>query len=336
MDWCFPSWKSLCRPSWETRRSPKRERLLTLEGLETRLLPSKAIQSLVTVPELTSNVISGPRGYLWVGAQTNSDNPTAAIDRIGLNGSVTTFPVPSPENSTDAYLINSLTTGPDGNLWFIADPPAAIGTNNYDNQIVIGNMTPAGVVTEFPPIPLPSGQSASARSIISGPGGDLWFAYSVMTSQFQNQNFIGQVTTSGAVELFPIASSGANPIIFSLAAGADGSLWFTESAWPTISALGQFSPSGAVTFSTIPGVTGRRSKTGQTAASSWPAKTLGAGTKFSNCRPRRSCRVINSPAPLRAHSRLIWVRRMDRSGSRINQDSQSAGSRQTAWPKLIT
>ena len=44
------------------------------------------------------------------------------------------------------------------------------------------------------------------------------------------RDFIGRVTTAGAVTLFPVSSFGPkSPVdVDSLAAGADGNLWFTE------------------------------------------------------------------------------------------------------------
>lgn len=108
-------------------------------------------------------------------------------------------------------------------------------------------MTPAGVVTEFPPIPVPAGQNANVSSIVSGPGGDLWFGYTVSASKGQSQDFIGRVTTAGAVKLFPISSARSNGYgLNSLAAGADGNLWFTESVGDG-TVFGRMSPSGVVT-----------------------------------------------------------------------------------------
>jgi virginiamycin B lyase len=227
---------------------------LILEDLEGRRLLSQAVQSIVTLvgPDYPpSNVISGPDGDLWVGI-----NPTvssAAIDRIGLNGSVASFPVPDNLAHGAFFGIVSLTTGPDGNVWFDTASLATTGS-----QVVIGKMTPAGEVTEVPPIPLPAGETDVSRVIVSGPGGDLWFGYTVYdaTHRLPNQNFIGQATTAGAVTLFPIPSFfatkpilggvHASPVLDSLAAGADGNLWFTEGAGSDF-IFGRMSPSGVVT-----------------------------------------------------------------------------------------
>jgi streptogramin lyase len=53
-----------------------------------------------------------------------------------------------------------MTTGPDGNLWFVEF-----------NGNAIGRITPRGAITEFP---LPTGNSGPS-SITTGPDGALWF-----------------------------------------------------------------------------------------------------------------------------------------------------------------
>jgi streptogramin lyase len=223
----------------------KRSRSWIVEGLEGRRLLSNAIQPFVTLqsPDLpTSNVISGPGGDLWVGVSPTSNS--AAIDRVGLNGSVTSFAVPG--TAADGFFINSLAEGPDGNVWFVAD----FNPSSSDNQVIIGSVTPAGQVTEFPPIPVTARLGAAAHGIVSGPGGDLWFGYTVTGSGSTSgsQNFIGRVTTDGSVALFPISSFGSNSseIVYSPVSGADGNLWFTEGLGKDF-VLGRMTPSGAVT-----------------------------------------------------------------------------------------
>ena len=255
MDWYVSLLKSPGRPSRHSRRAPQRKLSLTLEDLEGRrlLTNANAIQSFVPVQagSATSNLISAADGDLWIAVADNNptpatDLPSASIERIGLDGSVTSFPVPLPGNAFNGIFITSLTAGPDGNVWFGAELHVA-GTN-IENQVAFGYVTPAGVFTEFPPIPLPAGQTALPGSIVNGPGGELWFGYSVGGSKFQDQNFIGRVTTAGAITLFPISSPGSPLSLYSLTSGSDGNLWFTESAGVhDASVVGQMSPSGVVT-----------------------------------------------------------------------------------------
>lgn len=230
MGWILASLNSLRRPS---RRAPRRSRSWILEDLEGRRLLSQAVQSIVTLPTVgTTKMISGPDGDLWVAVSPEFN--LAAIERIGLDGSVMTFPVPG--SGTEGMSIDSLTTGPDGNVWFDID----FGPGS---QLVIGNVTPNGVVTEFPPMPGVS-QFAGNTSIVSGPGGDVWFLGSDQT-----ENFIGRVTTAAAVAIFPISSfSSKSPLdVYSLAVGSDGNLWFAEGMGKGF-VLGRMSPSGVVTW----------------------------------------------------------------------------------------
>ena len=240
MGWLFSSVNSLLPRSRKTRRAPKRDRSLIFEDLEGRRLLSNVIQSFVTLPQATSNMISGPDGDLWVGVTPTYS--TAAIDRIGTNGSVTSFPVPG--NAGVKLSIVSLATGPDGNVWFDANtyPTNVLG----NSQVIIGNVTPAGVVTEIAAIPVQPGPTGSATEIVSGPGGDLWFGYNNNDIVIYGQDFVGRMTTAGAVTLIPVSSLSIHGPLYvsSLAAGADGNLWFTQEL--AKKHFGQISPSGVV------------------------------------------------------------------------------------------
>ena len=235
--------------------APRRNRPLAVENLEGRRLPSGAIQPLVTLPlagSFTTEIISGPSEYQWVGVSPMANSGTPAIDRIGLNGSVTSFVVPGD------VLVDGLAAGPGGNVWFIADTrtdPTGIG------QVLIGDVTPAGQVTEFPPVPVPAGEDGTSfdRELISGPGGDLWFSYGVLDTSAPtwnpaSQDFIGRVTAAGAVTLFPVSSDTARTQgMYSLAAGADGDLYFTQQIGQHFE-LARMSQEGVVTHITVPGL----------------------------------------------------------------------------------
>jgi streptogramin lyase len=248
MGWFHSALRSLHRPPRESREVPRRNRPLVLEDLEGRRPLSQGLQPIAALPgspSLTTNLISGPDGNLWVGGVTPS---SAAIDRIGLDGSVTSFPV--PVNAPAYGFIDSLATGPDGNVWFEAtdsDP----GTGNP--EILVGNVTTAGHVTELPPIPVRNGDVFTSKAMIDGPGGALWFGYtdlgfnSSSLGPRSEQSFVVRVTTAGAVTVFPIPSYGLKSAeLESLAAGPDGNLWFTEDQGPR-SIFGRISPSGVVT-----------------------------------------------------------------------------------------
>ena len=245
MRWIRSSLKSLVTGSRGSPLKPrrKRSRPLVVEHLEGRRLLSRGVEPIATVPINSSPMIAGPDGDLWVAV---SPTPTtSAIDRIGLNGSVTEYPV--PQNTTAGGLaIGSLAVGADGNIWFGAG--SNLTTNN--NKLVVGYVTPAGQVTELPPIAVPAGTDTLADygAMASGPGGDVWFGYSVVNTALENQNLIARVTPDGSITQFPISSLGTKSpfLVYSLTAGADGNLWFTEGIGKAF-VFGKMSPSGVVT-----------------------------------------------------------------------------------------
>jgi streptogramin lyase len=222
-----------------SRKAPKRDRVFAVEGLDGRLLLSHTAKSFVTVLA-QSNMIAGPGGDLWVGLFSSSGQGSV-IERIGPNLSKTSFLVPNSPS------IQSITTGPDGDIWF----DGATGNATGDTTAFVGKMTPTGQVTEYPPIPLPAGQSGNVTGIVSGTDGDLWFGDSVVDpSNQQFQSDIVQVTTTGSLRVIPVPGSNMN--VSSIAAGSDGNLWFVYSdpldpANSIPNGIGRMTPSGAVT-----------------------------------------------------------------------------------------
>jgi streptogramin lyase len=123
---------------------------------------------------------------------------------------------------TAGAAIQSITVGPDGNLWF---------AENSGNRI--GRITLGGAITEFS-----IGISASAGlvDITTGPDGNLWF-----TEQAGNR--VGKITTAGVVTEYSAGiSAGSSPSY--IVNGSDGNLWFTEQNGHRI---GRITPAGVVT-----------------------------------------------------------------------------------------
>ena len=195
-------------------------------------------------------------------------SPVALLLAIGLAfgagtafAATTEFPVPTfvgPE---------SITTGPDGNLWFTEGRGNKIGrisptgvisqfridaatssphgiTAGPDGNLwftertgnAVGRITPAGVITRFP---LPFFDSRPT-GITAGPDGNLWFTQ-------QGGNRIGRITPAGALTQFAIPTADSQP--FSITTGADGNLWFTETAG---TAIGRITPGGVITEFPLP------------------------------------------------------------------------------------
>ena len=154
-----------------------------------------------------------------------------------------------------------ITTGPDGNLWFIAesqnrsitpdgylvDPfvldgsiPLAITRSPTGSDDLwftarapsrIGRITTAGAVTWYAGVT----PDSDPPDIVYGPDGNFWF-----TERYADK--IGRITTSGVVTEFGGLTAGSRP--YGIARGWDGNLWFTENAGNRI---GRITPSGTVT-----------------------------------------------------------------------------------------
>ncbi|HEX6818869.1 MAG TPA: hypothetical protein VF120_10875 [Ktedonobacterales bacterium] len=212
-----------------------------------------------------SGITKGPDGNLWFTESGVGSGRSSAIGRMTTSGQLTEFPVSSGDYP------DRISSGPDGNLWFTESAQAGAG--------LIGRITPAGSITEFKPAvfgnptgitvgpdgnlwyTLPSGLNTSnigrttpggvstafpvtgglPIGITAGPDGALWFTEGYA-------NFIGRITTSGAMSTFNLPTRNADygPIVV----GPNGNLWFTLTGEyaQTIDAnqIGEISPAGAV------------------------------------------------------------------------------------------
>jgi streptogramin lyase len=139
---------------------------------------------------------------------------------------ISEFPTLPLSNANSGGLPVSVTTGADGNLWFV----------QRDGRI--GRMTQTGAVTIFSGGISTLGSPSQTSAITAGPDGNLWFTESAVDK-------IGMITLAGVVTEYAV-SPGAQPT--AIAAGADGNLWFTETNHDSI---GRITPAGVLTeFST--------------------------------------------------------------------------------------
>jgi streptogramin lyase len=143
-------------------------------------------------------------------------HPSAALNPISE------FPLPTPERFP-----LGITTGPDGNLWFV----------EYANGI-IGRITPTGVLTEFSLAP--ATPYTYLRAIAAGPDNNLWFTDT-------GNNRIGRMTPTGSSTLFPAPTPSSSPE--GITAGPDGNMWFTEHSG---NAIGRITPAGHITELALP------------------------------------------------------------------------------------
>jgi streptogramin lyase len=108
--------------------------------------------------------------------QVAADSQSHAIGRITPSGVQTPF---TQGLSPDA-LVNAITPGPDGNMWFTELSPERIG-----------RITPSGVVTEFA-TGLGYNVARGMFGIVAGPDGNLWFTAN-------DALWLGRMSTSGVV-----------------------------------------------------------------------------------------------------------------------------------------
>ena len=159
------------------------------------------------------------------------------------------FPVPTAGVSP-----SMIVAGPDGNLWF---------TESTRSQI--GQITPNGVVTEFPT------SRSAATAITVGSDHNLWFTQGFSAS-------IGRMTTQGDVEHFSVPTP-ASTGLFGITAGPDDALWFTEF---NANKIGRITTNGQIRESSTsrahsPAIQIFRPPAGL--RPSWPARTAISGSR---------------------------------------------------------
>jgi streptogramin lyase len=118
---------------------------------------------------------------------------------------------------------HGITKGPDGNLWFTV--PGIL----YQGRGRIGRMSPLGGLSQFDVVTV---KEQELWGITAGPDGNVWFTD-------LGGSKIGRITPSGVITMFDV------PIIMprEIVAGPDGNLWFTTQS----DVIGRISPEGVVT-----------------------------------------------------------------------------------------
>ncbi len=154
---------------------------------------------------------------------------------------VTEFSLPTAANVPE-----SITAGPDGNLWF-TETTSTTSIQQHEPQIgKIGRATPAGKISEFS---LPEG--TLPEEITAGADGNLWFT----ENQDDQAGKIGRITPAGKISEFVLPPfQGGNGVNKSsrphgIAAGRDGNIWFIEVFGENI---GRITPTGKITEFPLP------------------------------------------------------------------------------------
>jgi virginiamycin B lyase len=132
---------------------------------------------------------------------------------------------------------SALTLGPDGNLWFTESSPSSSGVPTAS----VGQITTAGVISEFPLNPTDNVVSA----LTAGPDQNLWFSAAASTES-RATTTIGRITPSGTVSEFALPSTAYDAS--ALTTGPDGNLWFSNSMNSSagFQAIGRITPTGTI------------------------------------------------------------------------------------------
>lgn len=178
-----------------------------------------------------AGITSGPDGNIWVTTNALGQGRPDWIVRIGRNGPVAQFQA-GTGSGVSGTGPESITAGPDGNLWF---------TEFWSDRI--GRMTTGGVLTEFP-----IAGGSGARGIVAGPDGNLWF---VESSRIRPA--IGRMTTAGAVTEYVLRQGPSDVTPEAIVVGPDRNLWFTQTLGPAAQEnVGRITPAGVVAYFSLP------------------------------------------------------------------------------------
>lgn len=107
------------------------------------------------------------------------------------------------------YRPNSVTLGPDGNLWFADDVNSLLGRVTREGRYSAYTQG----LTRWQSVP---------QFITVGPDGNLWFT--------ERRDRVGRITPDGRITEYPVTDGGRElhrTSIGGIAAGPDGNLWFT-------------------------------------------------------------------------------------------------------------
>jgi streptogramin lyase len=155
----------------------------------------------------------GPDGSVWYTAgisgakKLGEEYESSAIGRITPAGQVSEFTA----GLSSKPLLGQITTGPDGDLWFVND----------GSPYSIGRVTPAGEITEFPFVSKPW---LRPNGITAGADGNVFFGASGENEGEETESVIGEITPSGEMKLVSRLSASE---VTELATGQEGSVWFT-------------------------------------------------------------------------------------------------------------
>src|SRR5262249_21635128 len=151
-----------------------------------------------------------------------------SIGRYATDGTFSRF---APPNAGEFFIAQqSITEGPDGNIWF-TQTIIQVGVT-----AMIDRITPDGTITQFPI----SNSYEIAVRVTSGPDGNLWFTRS-------ESQFVGSITTDGQITNYAVPGHPRG-----ITTGPDGNLWFTLVTGGTGGAIGRITLDGQISTFALP------------------------------------------------------------------------------------
>lgn len=191
--------------------------------------------------DTSSALLVRPDGNLWIGE-------AGAIAKVSPTGEVSVFPLPPPNQvvagANHGFGIMALTSGADGNLWFVEN--IALAAQPTIQGALLGYITRSGAISEFPtlldrgPGPNLGGGIGWRRSVLTaGPDGNLWLL------GYDGQ--ISRITTKGVVTHIQVPEQTLQETP-AMIMGPDGNLWFSASSGH----IGRILPNGRITLLPLP------------------------------------------------------------------------------------
>lgn len=217
---------------------------------ETHLsLPSSLIQEFA-LPFVPGRMAVGPDNSFWFTA-------AGEIGRATTKGIVTgEFVVPTgsqPNMPLEYSDPRGLALGSDGNMWFTDSG------DNTEHENLIGRVTSAGKITEFPFSTGGVEGPGDPSSLALGADGDLWFTDVIYHTHEHAYGFIGRVSPEGAIVTIAVPTGAAANLPeqsapADIARGSDGNMWFTDQGHNNElrPLIGRITPSGEITEFPIP------------------------------------------------------------------------------------
>jgi len=167
-------------------------------------------------------IATGPDGAIWF-----TELEPNQIGRIGIDGVVAEYPIPTPASDP-----GGIVAGSDGALWFVEFTA---------NQI--GRITTEGEISEYR---IPTADTGPL-GITAEPGGGIW-----VTEGEDRQ--VGRITTAGEFTEYPLPTT----IPYGVVVGPDEAIWFVQgvSRFSQLNATGiaRISSEGTITEYPLPSV----------------------------------------------------------------------------------